>query len=138
MKAVEDLGALDDRERGFLSAGRRSCWPQVLRIEQSDYPDRPSPRRRLSAADVDALDAVLLGPEALALAIPEGCRALVGRVIAARLWPDAGGFRWSGVREALQRRARDGERVPDGAALRMRYVRALVCVARAMEGTATR
>ncbi|MEB3416805.1 hypothetical protein VCJ71_12100 [Alteriqipengyuania sp. WL0013] len=129
---IGDLGAMPDRERAHLSAGRRSGWPQVLRIEQSDYPDRPDPRRRLSARDVDRLEAVLLGPDALALAIPPQHRALVGLAAAMKLWPDAGGFRWDAVRERVKARVDAGERVPAGDALRMRYDRAVAMLAAAM------
>lgn len=133
MAAVEHLGALGDRDRDFLMQGRRSSMPKVLRIEQSDYPDRPSPRARLSKRELREVDAMLLGTDALCLAIPEVHRALVGRVVAMKLWPErAGGFRWDAVRVALQRAARDGERVPDGDALRMRYDRAIAKLSAAM------
>ncbi|WP_375290392.1 hypothetical protein [Qipengyuania sp.] len=131
-EAVEMLGVLPDKERGFLMAGRKSSMPQVLRIEQSDYPDRPDPRRRLSARDMARVDAMLLGEDALAMAIPEQHRALVGRVIVMKRWPErTGGFRWADVRADLQRRF-PGERVPDGDALRMRYERAIAKLAKAM------
>lgn len=139
--AVEALGCLPDRERGFLAAGSTSSMPRVLRIEQSDYPDRPDPRKRLSAGEVARLEAMLLGPDALVLAIPERHRALVGRVAAMKLWPGAGGFRWSAVRAAMQKRAGEAGRtvghadyVPAGDALRMRYERAIGVLARAMNG----
>ena len=135
------LGCLPDRERGFLAAGSTSSMPRVLRIEQSDYPDRPDPRKRLSAGEVARLEAMLLGPDALVLAIPERHRALVGRVAAMKLWPGAGGFRWSAVRAAMQKRAGEAGRtvghadyVPAGDALRMRYERAIGVLARAMNG----
>ena len=131
-EAVEMLGVLPDAERGFLTAGRKSSMPRVLRIEQSDYPDRPDPRRRLSGREMKQLEAMLLDPNALCLAIPEQHRALVGRVIVMQRWPErTGGFRWADVRDDLQRRFPD-ERVPDGDALRMRYERAIAKLAKAM------
>lgn len=58
---------------------------------------------------------MLLADDALCLAIPEQPRALVGRFVAMKLWPErAGWFRWDAVRAPLQRAAQDGERVPDG------------------------
>lgn len=155
MAAVERLGALGDREHGFLSAGRKSSMPRVLRIEQSDYPDRPDPRLRLSARELREVEAMLLGRDAMVLAIPEQHRALVGRVITLKLWPEqAGGFRWSAVREAMRERSRSAScsdvvgkagpasssgavgrketRVPAKDALRMRYERAIGALARAM------
>lgn len=144
MAAVERLGALGDREHGFLSAGRKSSMPRVLRIEQSDYPDRPDPRLRLSERDLREVEAMLLGKDALVLAIPEQHRALVGRVVTLKLWPEkAGGFRWSAVREAMRERARSAscsdavggqgrQRVPANDALRMRYERAIGALAKAM------
>ena len=133
-EAGEMLGVLADKERGFLMAGRKSSMPQVLRIEQSDYPDRPDPRRRLSGREMARLEAMLLDPDALCLAIPEQHRALVGRVIVMKRWPErTGGFRWVDVRDDLKRRF-PGERVPDGDALRMRYERGIGKLARRMSG----
>ena len=31
LEAVEWLGRLPDRDRAFLRAGSRSCWPEILR-----------------------------------------------------------------------------------------------------------
>ena len=75
---------------------------------------------------------MLLGPDALALAIPPQHRALVGLAAAMKLWPDAGGFRWDAVRERVKARVDAGERVPAGDALRMRYDRAVAMLAAAM------
>lgn len=130
--AIEWLGALGDREGAFLAAGRRSAWPKVLRIEQSDYPDRPDPRIRLSRRQLVHVERMLLNTDALCLALPEQHRALVGRVLVMKRFPSAGGFRWGEVRKALQRQAKDGERVPAADALRMRYKRAIGALAMAM------
>lgn len=135
MRCVEMLGALGDREHGFLSAGRKSSMPKILRIEQSDYPDRPDPRLRLSARELRDVDAMLLAPDAMVLAIPEQHRALVGRVVTLKLWPEkAGGFRWEAVRAAMVERA-PGQRVPAEDALRMRYERAIAKLSGAMART---
>lgn len=140
--ALEYLAALPDRERGFLSAGSRSGWPQVLRIEQSDYPDRPDerdgPSVRVGRREMAHLDRMLLGERCAALAIPQAHRALVGRVLVMKRWQSPGGFRWEEVwmREAALRRAQ-GERMDvTSDALRMRYERAVGKVAVAMERVA--
>lgn len=125
IEAVGFLAVLPDRDAAFLSAGRRSAWPQVLRIGQEDYPDRPDPRERLDRAKMARLDAMLLGERAAALAVPEGQRALVGRVLRAKLWPDAGGFRWSSIWLAEGGRACG----VTSDALRRRYERAIGRVA---------
>lgn len=127
--AVEWLGALGDREGAFLAAGRSSSWPAVLRIEQSDYPDRPDPRMRLSRRQLEHVERFLLAGDAVFLAIPEEQRSLVGRVLIMKRFPERScGFRWRYVREAMVRVARDGERVPAPEALRKRYERAVGAV----------
>lgn len=127
--AVEYLAALPDRERGYLSAGSRSAWPTVLRIEQSDYPDEPDRRIRLGRKEMAHLERMLTGERACALAVPEQHRALVGRVLAMKLSERGGGFSWSEVWE------REGGRRcgVTSDALRMRYERAVAKVARRME-----
>ncbi len=136
--ALEYLRALPDRERGFLSAGSRSGWPQVLRIEQSDYPDEPRRGVRLGRKEMAHLERMLTGERAAALAVPGEHRALVGRVLAMKLSHAGGGFAWSEVweREAALRRAQ-GERMDvTSDTLRKRYERAVGKVAVAMEAAA--
>lgn len=127
--ALEYLAALPDRERGFLSAGSRSGWPQVLRIEQSDYPDRVDPSVRVGRREMAHLERMLLGERCAALAIPQAHRALVGRVLVMKRWQSPGGFRWEEVW------MREGGRAcgVTSDALRMRYERAVGKVAVAME-----
>ena len=138
--AFELLGALPDREEAWLAPGKgRNCsnWPAIVReVGAGDYGDghgygaqRPV-RRRIGVREMAVLDRMLLGPDALALAIPEQHRALVGRVIAMKRW-NAGGFHWDDVRTALVK-ASGGARVPAGDALRMRYDRAIAKLAAAM------
>lgn len=127
--AVEWLGALGDREGAFLAAGRSSSWPTVLRIEQSDYPDRPDPRPALSRRQLEHVERFMLAGDAVFLSIPEEQRSLVGRVLIMKRFPErSGGFRWLYVREALQKVARNGERVPSKEALRKRYERGIGAV----------
>lgn len=129
--AVEWLGAMGDREGAFLAAGRSSSWPQVLRIEQSDYPDRPDPRQRLSSRQLAHVERFMLASDAVFLAIPDAHRSLVGRALIMKRFPErSGGFRWRYVREALQAVARNGEHVPAPEALRKRYERAIGHVCR--------
>ena len=129
LAAFEYLAALPDRERGFLSAGSRSCWPQVLRIEQSDYPDEPDRRRRLTRKEVAHLERMLTGERACAMAVPEAHRALVGRVLTMKQSERGGGFAWSEVWE------REGGRAcgVTSDTFRKRYERAVGKVAAAME-----
>ena len=136
LAAVEYLGAMPDRERGFLSAGSRSGWPEIVRsAREGDYGDGQGlggaarPRLQLSRKHVDLLDRVLLAPEAVAMAIPVQHRRLVGRVLVAKLDDRGEGFAWSRIWE------REGgfasKTTTD--ALRMRYERAVARVAVAME-----
>lgn len=99
LAAFEYLRALPDRERGFLSAGSRSGWPEVVLDRQSDYPREPDRRVRLGLKEMALLDRVLLGTRAAALAVPMQHRALVGRVVAMKLAERGGGFAWSEVWE---------------------------------------
>lgn len=143
--AVEYLGALPDRERRFLAPGRgegMSGWPDIVRsVREGDYGDgqgvaaAAEPRVRLRGKEMALLERVLMGPDALVLAVPEGQRKLLGVALAAKRWPGAGGFRWEAVREALYRAGwRDDRsgRVPAADAIRMRYDRAVARVAVAM------
>ena len=102
LAAVEYLGALPDRERGFLSAGSRSCWPEIVRSvrdgdygEGQGYGEAVAPRRQLGRKEMAVLDRVLLSPKAAALAIPEQHRRLVGRVLVGKLDGRGAGFTWS-------------------------------------------
>ena len=126
--ALEYLRALPDRERGFLSAGSRSGWPQIVR-ERWEYPDGADPRVRVGRKEMALLDAVLLGERAAVLAVPLEHRGLLGRVLIMKRWQSPGGFRWEEVW------LREGGRTcgVTSDALRMRYERAVGKVAVAME-----
>ena len=128
--AFEYLAALPDRERGFLSAGSRSGWPEIVRmIGQGDYPREPDRRIRLGLKEMAQLERMLLAPGCCAMAVPQAHRALVGRVLAMKLTERGGGFAWSEVWE------REGGRRcgVTSDALRMRYERAVGKVAQRME-----
>lgn len=128
--AVEYLAALPDRERGFLSAGSRSAWPAIVRDRQADYADgEAAPSPRLSRRMMAHLGGMLLGERAAGLAVPEGHRALVGRVLVMKRWPGPDGFRWERVWDAEGGRASG----VTSDALRMRYERAIGKVAMRME-----
>lgn len=128
--ALEYLAALPDRERGFLSAGSRSGWPQVIR-EKWEYPDGGDPRVRVGRKEMALLEAVLLGERAAVMAVPLASRGLLGRVLVMKRWQSPGGFRWEEVW------MREGGRAcgVTSDALRMRYERAVGKVAVAMERT---
>lgn len=135
LAAVEYLGAMPDKERAFLSAGSRSAWPAIVRDLQADYADRDArPRLRLTRRQVELVDAMLLSPDAAALAIVEHDRRLVGRVLVAKLVrAPSVGFSWSEVWQAERGQAwseRHGCIVPvTSDALRVRYSRAVRAVA---------
>lgn len=131
LAAVEYLGALPDRERGFLSAGSRSGWPEIVRDAQADYPREPDRRLRLGRKEMALLERVLLNPGCAAMAIPGAHRALVGRVLAMKLDQRGGGFAWSEVWERAGGRACG----VTSDALRMRYERAVGKVAAGLERT---
>lgn len=132
--AVEYLAAMPG-ERWSTWWG--SSWPTVLRIEQSDYPDRPSPRVKVGRKEVALVEAMLTGPDAAFTAIAPEDRPVVATVLRAKLWPEGfGGFGWEAVRADLGVR---GWRLPNGVlpapeALRMRYRRAVAKVAERMGG----
>lgn len=131
--AVEYLGALPDRERGWLAHGeglRMTGWPAIIRDIQADYADaEASPRAQLSRKQVGVVERMLTGERAHALAVPVGHRQLVGRVIVMKRWPGAAGFGWERVWE-MEGGKRSGATTDS---LRMRYERALSKVAVAME-----
>lgn len=123
--AVEYLAVLPDRDRGFLSAGSRSCWPEIVR-ERWEYADaeaQPSPA--LTRRRVAFVERILLGERAAALAVPEAHRRLVGRVVTWKRWPGPDGFGWERVWEAEGGRASG----TTSDALRKRYERAVGKVA---------
>lgn len=130
LAAVEYLGALPDRERGFLSAGSRSLWPSMVKDVQADYADADArPRRQLGRKEMALLDEMLLAEGAAALAVPEAHRRLVGRVLVAKLDGRGEGFTWSRIWMAEGGR---GCGVTSDA-LRRRYERGVHRVAMAME-----
>jgi hypothetical protein len=141
--AFEYLRALPDRERAFLSAGSRSCWPEIVRNRADmDYAqgegmdDRvAAPSARLTRVQMALLEAVLLGPAAAVLAIPEDSRALVYLVIGLKRWPPESGFGWDLVwRAERERERRAGRRLQvTSDALRKRYERGVGKVATRME-----
>lgn len=133
--AVELLGMMPDRERGFLGAGSKSSMPEFLRDVQADYADVDSrPRKALSLAEVALVERMLLDPRAAIMAVPAGKRALVGRVLVGKLDGRGEGFRWERVWEwdDRRRRAASDRRVTLDA-VRRAYERAVGRVAVAMD-----
>lgn len=142
LEAVEWLGRLPDRDRSFLRAGSRSCWPEILRSRSwgqdggADYADgegfgseASAPSVALSRRQLRRLERLLLDPDCAAMAVPEGHRSLVGRVLVMMNWPGGDEFGWSRVWVAEGGR-RTGV---TSDALRMRFERAVGRVAARME-----
>lgn len=135
LEAVELLGRMPDRERGFLSAGSRSSMPQFIRDAQADYGDDDAvPRPGLTRGEVGRVDAMLVDPDAHVMAVPAGKRALLGRVLVAKLDPRGEGFRWERIWEWDDKRRRvSGERRVTLDAVRRAYERAVERVAGSMD-----
>lgn len=140
LEAVELLGRMPDRERGFLCAGAKSSMPEFIRDAQADYADAEArPRTGLTRAEVALVGRVLLDVDAHVLAVPAGKRALLGRVLVAKLDGRGEGFRWERIWEWDDRRRRAaGDRRVTLDAVRRAYERAVGRVAVAMEKAARR
>lgn len=123
LQAIEDelvetlrlLWRLPDRERGFLMAGRRSSWPEIVRDADDAFwldfdpatvarEDRPEPRIAMSRKNVERMQAVWLRPGCLVEAIRIEDRKLVATVAARKAGRMPGGFRWEDVWQALRGR----------------------------------
>lgn len=136
LAAVEYLGALPDRERGFLSAGSRSGWPEIVRsVRDGDYgagqgvlETEVAPSARLTRRHVDQVERMLIGERPCADAIPAGHRRMVGRVLVMKLWAP-GGVDWAAVWQAEGGKASG----LTSDTHRKRYDRAVGKVAAAME-----
>lgn len=134
-EAFSVLAALPDRERGFLSAGSRSCWPAILRDVQADYADADAvPRRQLTRKDMALAELVLTGEGALFMAVPVAQRRLVARVVGMRLAQGGAGFSWSAVWQWDDRlRRTEGRHRVTSDAVRKSYGRAITALAEAMD-----
>lgn len=98
MAAFEYLGAMPDRERAYLAAGSRTAWPAIVREAFGDYADvETSPSPQLTRRCANLVERMLTGEKPLADAIPEGHRALVGRVLTMKRWPGPEGFGWDRI-----------------------------------------
>jgi hypothetical protein len=98
MAAFEYLGAMPDRERAYLAAGTRTAWPAIVREAFGDYADvEADPSPQLTRRCANLVERMLIGEKPLADAIPEGHRALVGRVLTMKRWPGPEGFGWDRV-----------------------------------------
>lgn len=102
MAAFEYLSAMPDRERAWLAAGQRTAWPAIVRDLQADYADvEASPSPQLTRRCATLVERMLTGERPIANAIPEGHRALVGRVIVIKRWPGPDGFGWDRVYRSM-------------------------------------
>lgn len=135
LQAVELLGRMPDKERGFLAAGSKSSMPEFIRDAQADYADAEArPRKGLTRAEVALVERMMLDPDAAVMAVPAGKRALLGRVLVGKLDGRGEGFRWERVWEWDDRRRRAaGERRVTLDAVRRAYERAVGRVAVAMD-----
>ena len=142
LAAVEYLALAPDADARFLQAGSRSAWPAIIRsVRDGDYGDgqgfggEATPSVRLSRKMAEHVDMMLNAPDAVALAVPEGHRALVGCVLVAMLRDDV--FEWSKIwrrQRGLLFHLRRGEALPSTSdAMRMAYARAIGRVAVAMD-----
>lgn len=145
LEAVEWLGRLPDRDRAFLSAGSRSCWPEVIRTVEDRQRIVVGPDGKITVADneevqviaspglsrrqMQRLHRLLLDPDCAAMAVPEGHRSLVGRVLVMMNWPGGDEFGWSRVWVAEGGRSTG----VTSDCLRKRFDRALGRVAARME-----
>ncbi len=138
LEAVELLGRMPDRERGFLAAGSKCSMPEFIRDAQADYADAEArPRKGLTRSEVALVERVLLDPHAAVMAVPAGKRALLGRVLVGKLDGRGEGFRWERVWEWDDKRRRAaGEARVTLDAVRRAYERAVGRVAVAMEKAA--
>ncbi len=134
LAAVEYLGQMPDRERGWMRGG--NGWPEIVRdVRAGDYGDgqglggEAAPKRQLGRKEMAVLDRVMLGEGAACLAIPEAHRRLVGRVLIAKLDPRGDLFRWERIWIAEGGKACG----VTSDALRMRYERAIGKVAVALD-----
>jgi hypothetical protein len=134
LEAMALMARLPDRERGFLSAGSRSGWPDVVRsVRDGEYPEARG-RVGLRRAEVDRLDVLMLGVGAVVMQVPAADQALLGRVLVEKLDERGEGFRWERVWEWDDRRRRaQGRQRVTADAVRKRYERAVAAVAVALD-----
>lgn len=133
MDAMDYLGRMPDRERGFLSAGSRSSWPEIIRSTwYGDYGDEDEEPRGpgLTRVQVDHVERWLSGSSAFLLNVAPAHRRLVGIVLRIKRQDEGGGFEWSDVWRIF------GDRTVTSDALRKRYERAIRKVAQAVNGSA--
>lgn len=111
-----------DQERGWLTSGARSWWPQIVRDRVTDYADGDArPALQMGLREVGLMNRVFVDVGCLAEEIAPANRALVAVVMTMKTWRDVGGFRWERVWEALG--GRESGATSDG--LRVRYERTL-------------
>jgi hypothetical protein len=114
------LRASPDRERGFLSSGSRSGWPEVVRDRVMDYADADAqPRLRIGRREVALRDAVFVDPGCLMDSVAPANKPLVALVLSMKTRHEPGGFTWERVWECFGA-YRSGTTTD---ALRMRYGR---------------
>lgn len=116
-----------DPERGFLSSGSRSGWPEIVRDRIMDYADADArPRLQLGRREIALRDAVFVDAGCLMESVAVANKALLALVLAMKTRHEPGGFRWERVWEAFG--GRESGTTTDQ--LRMRYGRVVKDLAR--------
>lgn len=91
-----------DQERGWMTSGSRSWWPEIVRDRITDYADSDlQPRLQMGLREVALRDRVFVDVGCLAEDIAPHNKPLVAVVLTMKTWRDVGGFRWERVWEAL-------------------------------------
>lgn len=119
LDALRDLARLPDAHRAYLSAGSRSCMPQVLRDPVTDYPGDETPRPpALGLAAMARLRLMVIGEGCLTSLIDPARMKLVGLVLELKgrqvkpehfwqtVWQRMGGKRCGATTATLESRYR--------------------------------
>ncbi|NOW44091.1 hypothetical protein FHW96_000218 [Novosphingobium sp. SG751A] len=130
IEAWDALMRVPDREKGWLRAGERCWWPEIVRDAVTDYKADEAPRRPLSRREVDLMDRVFIQPGALVMMLTDDQRRLLGIVLAHKSRKMGEDGFWPAVLGAWRRLPGNAKLgTTDG--LRVRYERALQRLARA-------
>lgn len=144
VEALRLLLRLPDREKGFLKAGSKTSWPDIVQdalpvvidaelalelgIEQRE--DAPEPRPQMGPREVAKVERAWLVDLCLAEAVPAAHRRLFITVLGAKAGRMPGGFKWEDIGARLYGKAWGTARCDATTdALRMRYEACLRCVA---------
>lgn len=120
-----------NKEGGFLSAGSRSCWPDVVRLkEKGEYPEARG-RVGLRTSEVDRLNKM---QEMIVRVVLREDILLLRKVLEAKLDGRGEGFRWERIWQWDDKRRREQGRIRVSSdAVRKRYDAAVTKVAKAID-----